>query len=425
MWFNKYFNNLNNSDIIFKSEYWPLKKLEKLQNKRLKFILNYAYNNIPGYRAKFDEAGIVPSDIKTKEDLIKLPITIREELQNNPDFINAKLITNTLYTGGSTGTSLEYYESELAGKMRWNAHLRGWSWNGYKPGKKLAVISSTQGVINCDNTLNLSGDLSDQNLKSNVEELIKFKPEYIRGYVSSIYILAKYILDNDINIEGVQSIDPISENLYDYQREVIEKAFHCKIFEEYCCNDGGACAWECEKHEGLHYFMERAIIEEIDGEMVVTDLWNLAMPFIRYKNGDSVSFLKRNCSCGRNLPLITVKGRTNDILISREGPISPSFLTHHGIGMSSLDSNGSFKSGIRMAQYKQKPNFILEVNLVLNTWCTDEEINSFKEKISEIAKGMEIKLNIVDTITTTEKGKRRFIINEDKELLKKWDLYRG
>lgn len=419
MWFNKYFNNLNNPDIIFKSEYWSLEKLESFQNKRLKLILNYSYNNIPGYRAKFDEAGIVPSDIKTKEDLKKFPITTREELQSNPDFVNTKLITETLYTGGSTGTSLKYYESELAGKMRWNAHLRGWSWNGYAPGKRLAVITSAQGVIGGDNTINLSGDLTDQNLKINLEEIMRFKPEHLRGYVSSIYILAKYILDNGIYIEGIQSIDPISENLYDYQREIIERAFHCKVFEEYCCNDGGACAWECEKHEGLHYVMERAIIEEVEGEIVVTDLWNMAMPFIRYKNGDAIKFFDKKCSCGRVHPLISVKGRTNDIIISKDGPISPTFLMYHGIGY--VDQiNKNFRSGISMVQYIQKENFVLEINIVKNSWCTDDEIIDFKNKLTEIAKGMTINYNFVDSIPKTEKGKRNFIINEDKKLLKQW-----
>jgi phenylacetate-CoA ligase len=305
--------------------------------------------------------------------------------------------------------------------MRWDAHVRGWAWNGYIPGKRIAIITSAQGIIRADNTLDLSGDLSRENLRENAEKIRDFKPQHVRGYVSSLYIFAKYCLDNDIELHGIESVNPISENLYDFQREVIESAFRSRAFEEYVCNDGGTCAWECEAHEGLHYFMERAIIEEVDGEMLSTDLWNKAMPFIRYKNGDSVILLNKKCSCGRQLPLIKVKGRNNDIIITREGPLSPSFLLHHGIGCGSAQAPGErFRSGISAVQYVQKPGFVLEVNFVKNPWCTLEELERFRADLSALAKGMTVRVNQVDAISATPKGKRAFIINEDKELLKKY-----
>lgn len=406
-----------------KSQWWSIDKLEAFQNKRLRKIVKYAYSNIPGYRRKFEEVKVKPEDIGTKGDLWKLPITTREELQNNEDFVNEKLISDTLYTGGSTGTSLKYYESAESGKIRWSAHLRGWSWNRYVPGKRLAVISSAQGMVREKNTINLIGDLTTENLKKNVEKLLKFKPEHLRGYVGSLYILARYCLDNNIELDGVESINTISENLYDYQRKTMEEAFNCEVFDEYCCNDGGACAWECGAHEGLHYFMERTIIEDVDGKMVVTDLWNRAMPFIRYKNGDSAKFLNKKCSCGRELPLIKVKGRNNDFLITKKGIISPTFLTHHGMGLVGVDrSSANFRSGIRAVQYVQKPGYILEINIVKNPWCTAKDIEYFRADLSEFTDDMKLKINFVEDISTTKKGKRAFIINEDKELLKKWGL---
>jgi len=404
-----------------KSQWWSIEQLEEFQNKRLRTIIKYAYKNIPVYRKKFDKAGVKPTVIRTKDDLWKLPITAREELQDNKDFVNEKLISATLYTGGSTGTSLEYYECEECVNIRRNAHLRGWSWNGYITGKRLAVVSSAQGLVHEENTLNLIGDLTTENLKKNIKKLREFKPQHLRGYVGSLYILAEYCLDNNIMLDEIESINPISENLYDYQKKAMEKAFNCEVFEEYCCNDGGACAWECSAHEGLHYFMERAIIEDVDGEMIVTDLWNRAMPFIRYKNGDSVKFLNKKCSCGRGLPLISVKGRDNDIIITKHGIINPTFLMHHGIGIAGVGQKQKiFRKGFRALQYIQKKGYFLEVNIVKNPWCTVDEIKTFKDKITELAIGMDIRINFLDDIFTTKRGKRSFIINEDKELLKKW-----
>jgi phenylacetate-CoA ligase len=406
---------------LTKSQYWSLAKLIDFQNKRLRKIIKYAYEKIPGYRKKFNEARVKSEDIKTKTDLHKLPIITREELQNNPDFVNQKLVSVPMFTGGSTGTSLKYYDSRESKKVRWEAHYRGWSWNGYLPGKRLAVISSAQGMIEEKNTLNLLGDLTTENLASNIDKLLHFNPQHLRGYTNSLYILAKYCLDNDIHLTGIESINTISENLYDFQRDIMESAFKGKVFEEYCCNDGGACAWECEAHHGLHDCMERAIIEDVDGEMVVTDLWNKAMPFIRYRNGDAVTFLSEVCTCGRELPLITVKGRTNDILITKHGLVSPTFLMHHGIGLVGADKNRvSFFSGIRAVQYVQKPGYLLEINIVRNPWCTAQDIENYENKLREFIKDMQIEINFVQDISTSKMGKRQFIINEDKELLKSW-----
>ena len=405
-----------------KSQWWSYERLLHFQEKRLRKIISYSYDNIPGYQSKFNNIGIMPDDIRDLGDLKKIPITTREELQDNPDYVNQSLIAGTLYTGGSTGTTLRYYECSHGQKMRLLGHQRGWRWNGYDHGRdSLAVIASAQGTVSGENVLHLCGNLTSENLQQNVKLLLEYKPRFLRGYVSSLFILAKYCIDHSITIDFIQSINPISENLYDFQRQLMEHAFQCQVFEEYVCNDGGACGWECGRHNGLHYTMERSIIECVDGDMVVTDLWNRAMPFIRYKNGDSVSFIEGTCSCGRELPLMKVKGRANDIIISPRGPISPSFLVHHGCGMAGPDKKiTSFQSGIQSVQYVQKPGYNLEVNVVKNPWCTLQEMNQFRNNLQKLVGDMNISITDVEVIPTTSKGKRHFIINQDPDLLKQW-----
>lgn len=404
------------------SQWWDYERLLAFQERRLRQIVSYAYERIPGYRQRFKAAGICADDIRTLKDLRKIPITTRSDLQHDLSFVNAELINATLYTGGSTGTPLEYYESYLATNMRRRAHLRGWAWNGYSMGHRLAVITSAQGVVPGNNVLNLVGSMATTDLIHNVEQLQNFRPQYLRGYVSSLYLLARYVVDNDIKISGVLSVNPISENLYDYQREVMHAAFGCPVFEEYVCNDGGACAWECDAHAGLHYSMERAIIEEIDGEMIVTDLWNMAMPFIRYRNGDAVTFLPGKCACGRQLPLVKVKGRTNDIIISPTGLVSPSFLLHHGCGIATVDTDSRFVRGIMAVQYIQLPNYVLKVNVVKDNHCTDVELDDFRCRVAEECQGMTIQLNVVDELPATPKGKRSFVVNTDSDLLQMWHI---
>ncbi len=403
------------------TQYWPNEKLVLFQNARLHSVIEYAYSNIPGYKRKFEEIGLKPSDIRTIEDLKYLPITKREELQDNNDFVNHKLVSGTLYTGGSTGTSLKYYESQLSMVIRNEAHLRGWKWGGFEYNMKYCILKSAQKIQQHGGCLHLAGDLTEENLRENLAAIQNFKPQHLKGYVGSLYIFARFCLDNNVRIEGLISVIPSSENLYEYQRQTMEKAFGCKVFEEYCCNDGGACAWECEERDGLHYVMERAIIEEVQGKMIVTDLWNLAMPFIRYENGDSVQFLDKECSCGRQLPLIKVKGRTNDIIITRNGIITPSFLIHHGIGLVGVDKEKpNFRSGFRAVQYVQKPGNILDVNIVKNSWCTIHDIENFQKDLAEFMGDLQININFVNEIPKTKKGKTSFIINEDKDLLSRF-----
>jgi phenylacetate-CoA ligase len=380
------------------TQWWPYAQLLAFQEHRLQHIVTHAYNKIPGYRRKYQEVGVHPSDVKSIRDLAKVPIVTREELQSDKSFVDLAAINTTLFTGGSTGQPLEYFESHLATAVRQKAHLRGWNWNGYKPGERLAIVASAQGVVADRNVLNLMGSMTEDELADTARQIQAFEPRYLRGYVSSLFILAQYALEHGIRFESVVSINVISENLYDFQRKIIEMGFGCPVFEEYVCNDGGACAWECSCHNGLHYCMERAIIEEVDGAMIVTDLWNKAMPFIRYKNGDDVTFLNHKCSCGRQLPLIAVKGRTNDIIVTPHGPVSPTYPVQ-------------FVYGIRAVQFVQLPNYELQANIVKSTSCTNEELEHFRSKVERLCPGMTINLRIVQELPKTQKGKRSFVIN--------------
>jgi len=135
------------------------------------------------------------------------------------------------------------------------------------------------------------------------------------------------------------------------------------------------------------------------------------MPFIRYKNGDSVIFLKKECSCGRKLPLVKVKGRTNDILISPKGPISPTYVMYNC---------REFRTGISLMQFIQRQNYELIINIVKNPNWTQNMYREFEAAMRKTFVGMQMSINIVDFLAPTSKGKRQFIINEDRELLNRW-----
>lgn len=403
------------------TQYWSKNEILSFQEERLRKIIKYSYENISAYRSRFDSKNLKPDDVRGIDDLWKIPILTRSEVQGNDGFINKKLIKGIMYTGGSTGEPLKYYDSRRAKIIRHECHRRGWAWNGYVYGKKIVNISSSYGVNHEDNVLNIKYDLRLHNIKNIINKIEEFCPEHIRGNVSSLYVISKYVNDNKINL-GVElrSISTICENLYSFQREEIENAFKSKIFEEYVCNDGGACAWECEAHTGLHHAMERSIIENINDNMIVTDLWNLAMPFIRYSNGDSFTFLGDQCACGRRLDLIKVRGKNNDLIITPYGPVPPSQSLSIWYEKDSNDISENFRYGVTSFQFVQKEFYVLIVYLVVNKNFNRIMLEKFKKKLEIIFKGMNIEIILVENLEKTIRGKTSFIINEDKNLLRKF-----
>lgn len=402
------------------SQYWSLDEQRAYQSKQLVAIYRHHYENTPGYRELCKQHGLSIRSIGGIEDIEKLPIIERRWLQNNSTARNYRYNHGSMmHTGGSTGELLEYMGCRRYHILREQAHLRGWSYFGLKDPKEFTVIASTQARL--ATARNLSGELDSENIKGVIEALNSPECEYVRGYASSVYIVAMYMLQQGIQNSIVRGFNLVSENVYDWQREAILAAFpESEVYEEYVCNDGGASAWECPVHVGLHEAIERAIIEPGDnGEMIVTDLWNRAMPFIRYRNGDFlVERTLEPCQCGRTLPRIRVRGRTNDILVTPFGPVSPTYLMMWGAGYEY--TGATHNRGFAQIQYVQTPGYKLTVNLVKNELYTAADLERLQEQVARICRGMTVEYRFVDQIETTPSGKRHFIINMDRDLLAEW-----
>jgi len=130
---------------------------------------------------------------------------------------------------------------------------------------------------------------------------------------------------------GIDNIKPkailtTADMLYDYKRKTIEHIFDCDVFDNYSGRDTTLQAAECSEHFGYHLSIENAVVEFVKenedvypgetGKIIITDLCNYAMPFIRYEIGDLGVPSDENCPCGRKLPIMkSVKGRILDTII--------------------------------------------------------------------------------------------------------------
>lgn len=406
----------------------PLEEIKEIQSERLRALIKHAYENVPYYHKKFREAGVKPIDIKNPEHLIKLPILTRSDVRENfNDLIAAnlpkeKLVPNA--TGGSTGEPLQFCVTKESIAHGSAAAHRAYEWYGWEFGDRIAYLWGSPIDLSAQEKIrkklfNLISrriylnafNMSEEEMERFARKLIKFKPKAIIAYASAVYIFSKYVKNK--GIEGIRPKVIISqaEKLFDYQRKVIEEVFECKVFDFYGSREIIAMASECIKHIGYHISAENVVLEFVrngkhvspgeKGRILVTDLHNYAMPFIRYENGDIGVPTNETCSCGINLPLMkSIEGRITDALLIGGTIISSPSLTlvfkNHPIKQYQLVQETENKIVIKIVKansYSQK-----------NT----EELYKMMRKI--IGDNANLDIIFVDNIPPAKSGKHKFII---------------
>lgn len=330
-----------------------LEELEKEQNAALQRLILHAFTNIPYYKKIALERGLKPEDIKCKEDLVKLPVLTKAIIKANPDDFKYKsnLDIKSGRTGGSTGEPLQYLMDKECYYRGVALNLRTFSQAGYRPGDQLMIMGGgslvgRKGIKSYLISFLLHYKMfafygiTEDRLRNIVSYIKKRKKIYLNGYASSIYLLAKYILDHNIQIKAVGGIFTTSEKLTDTYRNSIAKAFPgCEIFNNYGLNDGGVSATECKCHNNrLHINYGRSILEVVDdqgqpivnqsGHILATSLYNYAQPFIRYDTEDEACLVIDKCTCGMKTPgLVDLHGRETDIIKINDKIIAAPVLT--------------------------------------------------------------------------------------------------
>lgn len=319
----KVFTNL---DFLLKSQNWSTEELKAYQTDKLKTLLENAYRNSPFYRKKFDDAGLDIKSVKNLSDLASVPFLTKEEVLSNAKDIQINVTDEKMFyseTSGSTGKPLVFYRN-----LDWDAWhrasiFRGYSWygvspwdkNGYLWGYNLAFKRrmKTRFLDFLQNRFRLFS-YRDEEIDLFAKKLAG--ADFLSGYSSMIYEVAKRINSLPVKPElKLKMLKGTSEKIYDsYQEEAI-KAFGRKIISEYGAAEAGIIAFECPSGN-MHVNMETAIVEEIDGEIAVTNLASRSFPIIRYRLGDYIKLDESTvCACGRKHPIIKeVLGRVGKLI---------------------------------------------------------------------------------------------------------------
>jgi phenylacetate-CoA ligase len=332
---------LKSGRVLQKTQYFPRQEIERLQARNLRALLRHAYETVPYYRRVFRRRSLSPSDIRSVDDLVKLPILTKADIRANfGDLISRGFPRDSLILArsGGTGDQIKFYITKEAKSWALAAGYRAYSWYGYKLGDRcltlwgspidLAKWSSMLGrlynALNRNSVLN-TYVVSDEVLGKLAYALKNFRPEIIKGYASSVYMMAKYLLERGVDCGRPRAVITSAETLLDYMRKTIEEAFGCPVFDFYGSREIGSMAAECEEHSGYHISAENVVLEFAregehvatgeEGVVLVTSLRNFGMPFIRYDIGDVGRPSDEACNCGRGLPLVSrIKGRVSQFM---------------------------------------------------------------------------------------------------------------
>jgi len=349
-------NILGEYKFLLNSDWYSEKQLKSYQNEQIHKLVKHCVENVPYYTKLFADFGLIPNDITSRQDLVKLPILTKQDIRDNYDQFISKDVdlrkTKMHSTGGSTGVPLQFKTDINTWNMAWASTFRAWKWYGFYLGEKIFTIGgnslvSKQKITTKDvfekylmrNFKFHSSQMKQSDMKIFYDSFVKVKPKAVRGYGSTLYVFAKYIKENKLPIPQIKVILTTGEVLLPEYRMLLQEVFKAPLYDNYGAGDGGIASHECYMHEGLHITEERCAIEVCDkhgdllndgdiGHVITTDLFNYAFPFIRYQVGDMSYIKKEKCSCGRKSRLFgEILGRNGKLLYSKEGvPISPTML---------------------------------------------------------------------------------------------------
>ena len=319
---------------IKKSQFFNKDKIEKYQFLKLKKLLIECNNDVPYYKNLFNNLNFNPiSDFNSLDDLKKIPILSKDHVKLNiHSFENKKYINKSLLfrTSGSTGRPFEILIHPEQWIFEQAVIWRHWKWGGYNFRDPLAMIRSYtpdnenelwKTNIFTNFTFYSPFHLSDTNIDMYLNSMIKKGIKILRGYPSSLSIVADYVLRTNHKIPKIKLILTASEVLTDYDRRKIELAFNSKVFNHYGLAEQIVMMGNCSNHEGLHNYDEYGYLELLDTEfknikkIVGTNLHNFTTPLLRYDTGDLAVVENTKCTCGRVSTIVkNIIGR-NDLYI--------------------------------------------------------------------------------------------------------------
>ncbi|WP_418603871.1 phenylacetate--CoA ligase family protein [Hwangdonia sp.] len=404
--------------------------MKLIQLDKLNRFVEYAKKNSSFYQKLYNQINI--TRFYAVDELSKLPIINKEDLRKEIDAVYtiSKENAGISKTGGTTGKALEVRFTFDDTQERFAILDNFRSWYGYKLGKKTAWFSgksllSPKDIKNnrfwkTDNFYKVryysTFHIHSKYLKYYLQNLIEFKPEYMVGFPSTMYEIAKFGMANNIEFpaRSIKAIFPTAETITEDIRSVLEGYFKTNLYNQYASSEGSPFILEC-KNKKLHLELQSGVFEVLDennkackkGRLVVTPFNTRGTPLIRYDIGDEIEMYDaaETCGCGNNNPLVkSILGRISDYIYSEE------------TGKINLGNISNCLKGVKGIIKFQVQQASIDKLLVLIE-KDDQSYHSKYEKVflqnlvDRVGTKMDITLKYVTEIPVEKSGKFRIVKN--------------
>jgi phenylacetate-CoA ligase len=450
---------LKNYEYLCGSEAFPQEELRDIQLSRLKEITEYCRKYVPYYRDLFRKIYFVPREIRSLDDIRRIPALSRQDLIGNyrdmvdyrlhssisvaessvrgpgepipfGRFKKHKLVRNT--SSGSTGAPTMFFEDGSRTALNWAYELRWKKWYGIDPGAREARMARLSTLFFPKsrslqlrrilwNQMILPGtNLADKEYAYCLERIRAFRPLSLWGYTSALTGLAEYMKREgvDLSPRTLKLSIGWAAPLYDHEKVVLEDTFRCPATNIYSAREVGHIAAKCPAGS-FHINQENLIVESEpsenggDGarELLVTNLDISPMPFLRYRMGDIGRVSERKCTCGRTLQVLdNLLGRTGEIFRTRDGRmISPNFWCR-------VFMSDRFAGQIRRFQVVYTKEKNLRILVVKGPGYSPEAEKYIKDSVgANFSPDTRVDFEYVSEIRPRVSGKYQMVVNEAKD----------
>jgi phenylacetate-CoA ligase len=311
-----------------RSQWLDSTALREPRERKLHSLVRHAYDTVPFYRERLDQARIRPDDIRSIDDLRKLPVTDKRDLQaagegavRSGQFADQDL--KSVRTTGSTGRPFTVFLDERWASMQRAIFLRALTTAGYRFGDKLMILADDPALRRSPVWLRWHYVAYSAPPEQLVTMLNTVKPKLLYGWVTPLRRLALHARDHGKKLQSPATVVTTAEALDADTRQLLNDTFQAEVYEFYGLTEMGMVGIECERHNGLHMSEDTLLAEFPDLEagqqssrLVLTNLNLYSMPLIRYATGDVVTLHPAGpCACGRaSRRIARVEGREVDCL---------------------------------------------------------------------------------------------------------------
>lgn len=420
-----------------RSQYLRREDLDEFRLTRLKRVVRHAYGQVPAYRRFMDEHGVTPEDIRTLDDIRKLPLLSKDQVRENLYFDlfadnHKKSEMLRIATSGSTGQPFVIYADRYQLEMRMASTLRAAEWTGWQFGDRQARLwHQTIGLslaqiwkerIDAAFMRRLfipAFELRDDNIREFIENVRDHRPVLVDGYAESLNFLAQYARARGIPGFRPKAVMSSAQILPEQTRKIIEQEFGAEVFDKYGAREFSGIAYEDSSHSGHLVMAESYIVELLKdgrpaqpgeiGEVVITDLHNMHVPIIRYRLGDLAEAIDDSepTTTGRAFPRIgRIEGRTQSLVVTPQGTWLPGAFFAHFIK--------DYEHVVRHYQLVQEARDHLVLKIVPTEGCTNTLIEDLVNGLRPWVGGdaMRIDVELVAEIPLVRTGKRTQVVSK-------------